>query len=556
MKVILFFALLASALICGAQSPATPAERPSARIEGKTINAVDNTPLRNVEIALAGNDGEGFPHAAKSDAEGRFSFPSVAPGTYYVSIARTGFVTRRSTRALLSNGGTITLAEGEKMVDVTILLWPAAVIRGKVLDASGEPVANANVAVIRPDSRRKNPLRAYGLPQNANTDDNGDYRLFGIVPGRYLVLATGLGGSSGMMASFADSDVVKENRAVPTYYPGTADYSQATPITLRAGEELPLNIMLTTARTVHVRGSVSGKVAPATFVLLLSLNEYTFGGRSQVKDGKFDIAGVSPGRYMLQAVSVNEGDMEPKMARQMVDVGPTGADNIVMTLGSRSQVTGSIKAEGGKLDFKKLRLMLLPADMGEFDGAGFTFGGGDRDNGRVHDDGSVTFKELNPGRYRVVVSTSSSGLEDWYTKSVRVGTQEVTDTGFDVAPDASAAVQVVLSADGGTIEGVALDDKEKPWSNVAVVAVPESKHRQDPQAYGGASTDQHGRFKMRGLAPGEYTVLALEDRDLAEDVHDPETMKALEASGVKVKVEEHSRKAIQPKVIPISNDSQ
>jgi protocatechuate 3,4-dioxygenase beta subunit len=555
----LLIALMVALPPCAAQTaqpaPSAPADHPAARIEGKTVNAVDNTPLRNVEIALMGNDTEGFPHAAKSDAEGHFSFPNVTPGTYYVSISRTGFVTRRSTRALLTNGGTITLSEGEKMVDAIVPLWPAAVIRGKVLDPGGEPVANASVSVIRP-GRSKN-IGRYNAAQSANTDDNGDFRLFGLAPGRYIVMASSSGGLAEMAGSFAgDSDTPKETRTVPTYYPGTADYRQATPITLRAGDELPLNIMLTTARTVHVRGSISGKAPPTTFVMLMSFNEFSLGGRSQVKDGKFDIAGVAPGRYMLQAISVNEGDLEPKMAHQTVEVGPTGADNIIVTLGGHSQVIGSVAAEGGKLDFKKLRLMLLPADMSEFGGGGIAFSGGDRESGRIKDDGSIAFKDLDPGRYRLMIIANSSGLEDWYTKSIRVGTQDVIDSGIEVAPDATLAVQVILSADGGTIEGVAVDDKEKPWPNVAVIAVPDSKHREDAQFYGNASADQHGRFKMRGLAPSEYTLFALENRDTVQDLHDPETLKSLEGSGVKVKVEERSRKTVQPKVIPISDDSQ
>jgi protocatechuate 3,4-dioxygenase beta subunit len=547
---IVFVSLIASVSSAAQTTPAAAtAEHPPARIEGKTINAIDNTPLRNVEIALMGNDMEGMPRAAKSDAEGHFSFPTVAPGTYRVSIARTGFVPRRSSRATLNNGAMITLAEGEKIVDAVIPLWPAAVIRGKVLDAGGEPVANARVTVLRPSRGKRAPL---DMSPGANTDDNGDFRLFGIAPGKYVVMATG---NTGMEVALTESESAKESRTVPTYYPSTADFNQATPISLRSGDELPLNIVLTTAKTVHVRGNVSGKPAAMTFVILIGVQEFFLGGRAPVKDGKFDIAGVTPGKYMLQAVSMNEGDSQPRMARQMVEVGPTGADNIVIVLGGHAVVTGSVSSEGGKLDLKKIRLMLFPAETGDFSG-GFAFSADDRDSGRVNADGTVHFKNLDPGRYWLRVTANSSGVEDWYTKSIRVGTQDVTYSSIELAPDANVSFQMVLSPDGGTLEGVAVDDKEKPWPNVMVVAVPDATRRQDNESYGNATADQHGRFKMRGLAPGEYTVFAIEDNEAIAELHDPDFLKSVEPSGVKVKLEERAHKSVQTKVIPISGDVQ
>lgn len=553
MRLTATFVLLLGILACTATAQtAVSTEQPTtARIEGKAINAVDNTPLRNVEITLMGNNLEGMLRAAKSDAEGRFSFSAIPPGTYLVSISRAGFVTRKSSRVLLTNGSMITLAEGDKIVDVTVPLWPAAVIRGKVLDATGEPVANARVSAFRTGQGKRAARR--DSSHAATTDDNGDFRLFGLPPGKYIVMATAMG--EGMEPAVADSDQGKESRSVATYYPSTANSHEATPIVLRSSDEFPLNILLTTAKTVHVRGRVSGKPAAMTFVILMAVEEFFFGGRAQVKDGKFDIGGVTPGRYMLQAISMNEGEIEPRMTRQMIEVGPAGAEDVFVLLGGRGKVSGSVSVEGGKLDLKKIRLMLLPAETSEFS-SGFAISGNDRDGGRVSDDGVVQFKSVDAGRYRLMVVGNSAGIEDWYTKSVRIGTQDVTYSPFDVAADANVGFQMILSADGGTIEGVAVDDKEKPWGNVTVLSVPEAKRRQDEQSYGHASADQHGRFKIRGLAPGEYTVFALEDRDSISEFHDAEILRSMESSGVKVKVEGRDHKSVQPTVIPISDEAQ
>ena len=49
-----------------------------------------------------------------------------------------------------------------------------------------------------------------------------------------------------------------ETRYVKTYYPGTADDSQASPVALKAGDEMPVNLTLVPTRTYRVRGIVTG----------------------------------------------------------------------------------------------------------------------------------------------------------------------------------------------------------------------------------------------------------------------------------------------------------
>ena len=540
------FLLLLFALCAAAQTPPTDTAKEPIRIEGKAINAVDGTPLRNVEIALFG---EGM-KAAKSGADGRFSI-DITPGTYRVSIQRAGFVLRRRPRTELTNGAMLQLKEGDKIADVTIPLWPAAVIRGKVLDASGEPVSGAMVTVQNPNRLRGRGSMRWGIGGRPGmTDDNGDFRLFGLDPGKYVVVATPAGALGGMIDE-SETDPAKDVRTVPTYYPGVADQRQATPITLKSGDELPLNIVLTTARTVHVKGKVMGAKTAAA-VMMMSDN-FSFGGRAEVKDGKFDIGGVAPGRYMLQAVTF-EPDEDPQTTSQRVEVGPAGLNDIVLTFG-RATVTATVSAEGGKLDPKKLELFLAEADIIEFgSGGGFAFTNGRDDNGRINENGVAEFKNLSPGRYYLMVAAKTTGLEDWYTKSVRMGTQDVTNSAIDIAPGAHASLTVVMSVDGASIEGVTLDDKDKKWTNATVVAVPDAKRRQNREAYGHATSDQNGHFKMRGLAPGEYTLFAFEEPEWAEDLHDANRLKTVEASGSLVKLEERAHKSVQLKVIPAAED--
>src|SRR5207245_10069061 len=112
-------------------------------------------------------------------------------------------------------------------------------------------------------------------------------------------------------------------------------------------------------------------------------------------------------------------------------------------------------------------------------------------------------------------------------------------------------LDLLVSTKGGTIEGaVVLREKKKEKdadtdhvnndhtvADATVVAVPEEKYRRLPDRFGTGSTDQHGRFTIRGVAPGSYTLYAWQD--LEDGVYrDSDFLKSQEANGMAVKVEE------------------
>ena len=173
--------------------------------------------------------------------------------------------------------------------------------------------------------------------------------------------------------------------------------------------------------------------------------------------------------------------------------------------------------------------------------------------------GNFEWKNVNPGNYIVQVY-GGDGQGSFFLKSVTLGGRDI-ETGFTAS--GPATLDLVVSSKGGTVEG-AVVEKEKdvdndrvnndhPVPNATVVAVPEEKYRKLPDRFVTGSTDQHGRFTIRGLAPGSYTLYAWQD--LEEGVYrDPDFLKSQEANGTAVKVEEGSHQSVELKLSPAGEE--
>jgi hypothetical protein len=109
-------------------------------------------------------------------------------------------------------------------------------------------------------------------------------------------------------------------------------------------------------------------------------------------------------------------------------------------------------------------------------------------------------------------------------------------------------LDLIASGDGGVVEGVATDPKGEPVANAVVVAVPEMRLRARVERYRKTVSDQSGRFTLRGVEPGEYTIFAWESVD-GEAYYNPEFLKSYEGQGSGLKVGEGDRKSVRVGVI-------
>jgi hypothetical protein len=82
-----------------------------------------------------------------------------------------------------------------------------------------------------------------------------------------------------------------------------------------------------------------------------------------------------------------------------------------------------------------------------------------------------------------------------------------------------------------------------------VALIPALNRRGNLLLFKSISSDQEGRFSLRGVAPGEYTVLAWEDAE-ANATRNAEFLKEFETRGIPLKVREGITSDVNVRVIP------
>lgn len=542
--------LAACLLLMAISLPGQPPAGELCGISGRTVNAANGEPVRRARLMLRRADnpsgGMGSPAAYTTitDDHGRFAMKDIEPGKYDFSAQRAGFA--ESFYGALRAGGTgitLSLDAGQQLTRVLFRLTPQAVIAGRILDQDGDPIQGVQVRPVR--YRYMRGERQLVPSRGALTDDLGEYRVFGMAPGRYYLEATDRNSEFGLMAAGAATKTADEHY-LPTFYPGTADIGNATVIDLATGAQLRgMDFVLLKGRTVHVRGHVNAPPGVNRRMVMIMLaprgvfREFMRHTRVLDPQGTFDVADVRPGTYTLGAMARDE--KTSYSARQQLEVNGSPIENVVLNLSPGFEMSGQLRFEGQPPP----SLIGMRVSLGLPDSAGMGFG--PPRFGEVREDGGFTVPNLGNEIYIVHVH----GLPDrYYLKSVRLGDDELKDTAIDTSHGAAGPLLLTISANAGQIEGVVLNAKQQPAPGATVVLVPEPKKRDRYEDFKQVTTDQYGRFLLKTIEPGEYKLFAWEDIETGEYM-DPAFLKPVESRGYPVSMHEGSRETAELNLIPV-----
>jgi hypothetical protein len=548
--------LLLLPAILAAQAPINPPAAPSTKPEdlcvlsGQVLNGVTGEPLRRASIVLMradpipGDSGPPLTYSTSSNAGGQFAMKDIEPGKYRLNVSRSGFVQFvYGARSTMRPGTTLTLIRQQRMTDMALKLTPHAVITGRILDDEGEPLSNVRIALqgYRYMQGRKQLTMTGG---GGSTNDLGEFRLFGIAPGKYFLSATPIA----MNPTFAldrSASTGPEEDFVATYYPGTIDPASAAQLDVAAGAQVRgIDMVLSRTRTVRIKGRVTHGLAgrPNVQVMLTPRNPMGFMGvmRGAPLDpaGNFEIRNVTPGAYILTA-TINDGGI-PRQGRLPVDVGGSNLEGVNLTIGPGVTVQGRVRldADSAPMDISTVRLTLQPREQNMFGGGG---------QAKADQEGAFEMKNVSPDRYYLTAFGLPSGA---YVKSARTDQVDILANGLDLTSGAPAALEVVISPRAAAVTGTVQNQKTgNPAPGATVVLIPQEKTRREQQSfYKMVVADQHGAFSLTGVPPGDYKAFAWEDLDPGAYM-DPDFVKPIEEKGEAVTLREGEQKSLPLKLI-------
>jgi hypothetical protein len=511
------------------RDPAKPAEG-TGTVKGRVVAADTGQPLRRARVTLM-SIRKPEPRMTLTNADGVFSFDALPADRYQLMAYKPRYVEGTlGARKPGTAGRPFELADGQKIDNITVALATAGIITGRVLDDIGEVVPGARVSAMRYryfDGRRQ--LMQMG--RGATADDTGTYRMFGLAPGQYYVTAQGED-----MMSFGGMAISPEvTTFAPTFYPSTVSGSEAQPVEVVAGAEVAADITLIAARTAKVRGTLvdgRGRRVVGGFVMVMAAfgrPGMGIGGGNSIKpDGTFELSGLTPGEYTLQAHATYENETEGLNMRGFgtsmpLTVGGSDILDLRVVIPVPVKIAGRIVYEGGTPTADERGSISASVSGSPMDQAAAQFGL----------DGHFTL-EVAPGTRRVNAWIS----RNWSIKRIAYrGRDYEPGDEIDLTDEPGGRIDIVATNRIASLTGTVADGSGKTVSDYNVLIMPEETARAGPEHVRLERPDQQGRFRAENIRPGSYLAVAVREIE-QDDVMDPEALAPFRRIATPVKVRE------------------
>jgi hypothetical protein len=523
---LLFVSVLTSlCLVAQTQQPVSVETPKTGSISGRVVT--DNgQPLPNASVYVQAVNGRSMNEPAITERDGTFQVSGLQPGSYTIHVSLTAYVSASfdpesvpRKQYKVGDSDTFTLIKG-------------GVITGAVTTAAGDPVVSIGVRARMIRDAKGKRVRSMVIFPESSTDDRGIYRIYGLPPGTYVVMAGGNYDHSATPRSAFDNDL-------PTYAPSSTR-DTAAEISVRSGEE-------TTNIDIRYRGE-SGRIVsgfarrssasaiPGLNVHLTSaadtpeLNLYYY---QQSTSAGFVFFGMPDGDYYLIAQSHLEGGELEVSAAKLIKVRGADIEGIELTARPMASITGRVVLE--ELKTSECNNKDRPVFTDTFISAWhrqteaakkqpqFIWNLGQPVSADTQ--GKVTLRNLAPSQYYFVARFTA---KSWYLQSISFAAPTGAKTSKPI--DATrvwtnvnqgerlSGLTVTLAQGAATLNGqIALREGETVPEKLFVYLVPAEKERADDVLrFYGVAVGPDGKVALNSLAPGKYWVLAQSASDEAE----------------------------------------
>ncbi len=255
-------------------------------------------------------------------------------------------------------------------------------------------------------------------------------------------------------------------------------------------------------------------------------------------DDTFEFREVPPGRYVILARGQTERDGMSLFGRFAIELSGRDVSNIDITLTPGARISGRVEFEGEPQP-RREAIETLRVHAIAVDGVSF----GDAYSDPVDAGGRFEFRGVMPGEHVLRLE----GLPDgWSMRSVHLMGRAVTDTPLTLdGGQVLRNLQIVATDSETVVSGQIAGDDGRARPDAVVVAfpadpglwVPFSRHVKR------ARPDLDGHYRIRGLPPGEYLIVATNEIDEADPL-ETETLERLRAPADRLTLAPGERKTV------------
>jgi hypothetical protein len=511
-------------------------------IRGRVTDAA-GVPMQSALIRLWTVGGFFSTAQTETNDIGEYAFDRLEAGRYLVDA--TGGLGPRLVHAVFGDGPerkkSIQLKENAVVENVDIVMPRTTTIIGRVVDEYGEPLEYVDVRpeYVSSSGGRWRVGPTSSLPRYS--DDRGEFRLFGLTRGQYLISANAM--------PRPGTGVPELSGYVKTYFPGTPTPKQARSV---EGEDVTgVEIVMRTRQGHRITGrafATDGQPFIGEVALMPSARSGALATstpqRAQAVNGSFEFKNLPPGEYAVQAgTSYKTKSIEGELGTTFVTLGDVDVTDVVVRLSAGSSITGRVIFENASapadmnlelsplvVDIDSVSLMDNPAARAE-----------------VQDDGSFEMRGVN-GRRRLSVLQVPSG---WTLKSISIHGIDVTDQPLMFGSEAQSVsdVEVLFTNRWSEVGGIAQDEDGNPLFEGVVVAFTTNRSQWYPRSRFVMRTPvrSDGVFLFRDISPGDYYVAAVIDevsRDEDVDLDNPDVLQALSSRALKVTAKNGERTSV------------
>jgi len=492
-------------------------------IRGTVLNSVTGAPIRGALVQIYANR----QRSVLTGADGNFQFADVPAGTVNLNVHKPGFFTAQAIQSPRAQASFA--VSGPDQPPVVLKLIPEGVISGQVSGDGGEPVENLSVQILA--ERIENGKKTRVILKGAMTDEQGEYRVADLQPGKYFVFV----GASNRIEAYAAPPTQQGARGyAAVFYPNGNEFATANAVEVAAGQHAEINFNLRSQLFHRITGTVSGYprgTAGINLQVTDAAGQQTQAGfRFDQASGTFRTFWLPAGTYTLTAEMRNPESGQVYFAAQHLNLSSDIAGvhlqlapglNIPVRFHverTRSdtpatQMQTFVVGGGGRGAWRRQVQVNAPARV-----TLIPEGGAPSPPQRMAQPGegedSLEVVEVPPGIYAVQVFP----IGPYYVQSARSGSLNLLEQNLTVAPGSSVdPIEIVLRDDFASLEGSVRLGAEN--DSATVIAIPEGGQPQMRGVYvsrpwpNNDASQAAAMFEMGQLAPGNYKILAVDRAD-------------------------------------------